>query len=480
MKSKTELISARLRVYGKNSTKISDNCQVQLEIRNFTDKPLRISAKDGNLGLLFLKPQHMRKGVCVGRADANLINARLNKLKEQLRYVMQFLQYSKIPINKPTVEDFLYRRYSDVFSFFTEVTDGEDAEQFFKYLNQSLEENQQEALENHKFLASIGEYKATGFMEGLNLHNIETCRKETIIPNFTKWCKSIGVPDYPIVKFDKKAFDSFTRFMIDQPRKRNKAGEEKTYSVKTIDNMTKEVRIYLKALKDLDYTIDDTALQFKLVKGNRRNAHIKFINNEKQNVFSITAAELQKVRTAVNDDKLEKKLRRAATLFTLQTLLGGLRVSELNLITKDSFMLVNDRYYCFITTKKTKKMIDSPLHSELLPILEKIDFNIDSLKFRTDIDYNTALRELAVKLEFNRDIVQLDSRANADTQGITTEKLYNLFTTKLARKAAITLLFATGDYSLEQIAIMTKHSLTAIQYYVAVLTDEKAKMMGRL
>jgi integrase len=268
--------------------------------------------------------------------------------------------------------------------------------------------------------------------------------------------------------------------MIDQPRKRNKAGEEKTYSVKTIDNMTKEVRIYLKALKDLDYSINETALQFKLVKGNRRNAHIKFINNEKQNVFSITAAELQKVRTAVNDNKLEKKLRRAATLFTLQTLLGGLRVSELNLITKDSFMLVNDRYYCFITTKKTKKMIDSPLHSELLPILEKIDFNIDSLKFRTDIDYNTALRELAVKLEFNRDIVQLDSRANADTQGITTEKLYNLFTTKLARKAAITLLFATGDYSLEQIAIMTKHSLTAIQYYVAVLTDEKAKMMGRL
>ncbi|MFZ2340079.1 MAG: hypothetical protein WAW07_10225 [Bacteroidales bacterium] len=366
MKSKTELISARLRVYGKNSTKISDNCQVQLEIRNYTDKPLRISAKDNNLKLLHLKPQHMKKGVCVGRADANLINARLNKLKDQLRYVMLFLQYSKIPIDKPTVEDFLYRRYSDVFSFFTEVTDAEDAEQFFKYLNQSLEENQQEVLENHRFLVSIGEYKATGFMEGLNLHNFETCRKETIIPNFTKWCKSIGVNDYPIVKFDKKVFDSFTRFMIDQPRKRNKAGEEKTYAVKTIDNMIKEVRIYLKALKEIGYTIDDSSLEFKLVKGNKKNAHIKFIHNEKDNVFSITAAELKKVRNSVNDNKLQDKLRRAATLFTLQTLLGGLRVSELNLITKDSFKLVNDRYYCFITTKKTKKMIDSPLHSELL------------------------------------------------------------------------------------------------------------------
>ena len=189
---------------------------------------------------------------------------------------------------------------------------------------------------------------------------------------------------------------------------------------------------------------------------------------------------MNKIRTAVYDTKLPEKLIRAATLFTLQTLLGGLRVSELNLITKDSFKLVNDRYYCFITSKKTKKMIDSPLHSELLPILEKIKSNIDALKFRTDIDYNTALRELAVKLELNREIIQFDSRANADTQGVTTVKLHNLFTTRLARKAAITLLFATGEYSLEQIAKMTKHSITAIQYYVAVLTDEKAKMMGSL
>ena len=93
------------------------------------------------------------------------------------------------------------------------------------------------------------------------------------------------------------------------------------------------------------------------------------------------------------------KLRRAATLFTLQTLLGGLRVSELNLITKESFRQVNGRYFFYITTKKTGKMIDSPLHSELLPILQNINFNIDPIKFRTDIDYNAALRELAEKLE---------------------------------------------------------------------------------
>jgi hypothetical protein len=38
-------------------------------------------------------------------------------------------------------------RFSDVFSFFTEVTDAEDAEQFFKYLNQNTEDIQKEALE---------------------------------------------------------------------------------------------------------------------------------------------------------------------------------------------------------------------------------------------------------------------------------------------------------------------------------------------
>lgn len=304
MKTRTEIISARLRVYGKSSTKISEKCQVLLEIRNYTATPIRISVKDTNLKLMQLKPNQMKKGVCIGRSDAHLINARLNKLKEQLRFVMQFLQYGKIQINKPTIEDYLYRRYSDVYSFFTEVTDGKDAEQFFKYLNQSVEDNQKESLEHNKFMVSLDMYKATGIMEGLNLHNFETCRKETIIPNFKKWCKSIGISDFPIVKFDKKVFDSFTRFMIEQPQRHKRAGKEEYYSVKTIDNMIKEVRIYLKALKELDYIIDDSALEFKLVKGNRKNAHIKFINNEKDNVFSITAAELDKIRNAVNDNKL--------------------------------------------------------------------------------------------------------------------------------------------------------------------------------
>ena len=480
MKTKTEMISARLRTYGKNSTKISNDCQVQLEIRNFTSSPIRISAKNIDLSLMQLKPHQMKKGVCVGRSDANLINARLNKLKEQLRYVMQFLVYGRIPINKPTIEDFLYRKFSDVYSFFSNVTDGEDAAAFFEYLKKSPEEIEQEEIEHKKFLVSIDAFTATGFMEGLTMHNFENCRKDTILKNFKKWCKSLRIMDFPIAKFDKKAFDNFTRFMIDQPKRITKEGKKLYYSVKTVDNMTKEVRIYLKALKELNYVVDETAFDFKLVKGNRKNAHVKFINNEKDNIFSINAEEFGRIRKAVNDNKLTLELRNAATLFTLQTLLGGLRISELNLITKESFKLVNNRYYCFITTKKTKKMIDSPLHAELLPILQMIDFNIDKLKFRNDGQYNSALKDLADKLKLNRDIIQLDSRVNANTQEVISEKLCNLFTSKQARKAAITILFTSGKYTLEQIAKMTKHSLTAIQYYVAVLNDEKAEMMGSI
>jgi integrase len=481
MKTSTEIISARLRVYGKNSTKISNDCQVQLEIRNFTDNPIRISVKNSDLSLMQLKPHQMKRGVCVGRSDANLINARINKLKERLRFVMQFLQYGNIEINKTTIENFLYVKYSDVIHFITDITDGEEAKYFFEHLNQSKEDAQQEVNDENKFLLSIGVYKATGFMEALEMHNFENCRKETIIPNFTKWCKSLGFKDYPIAKFDKKAFDSFTRFMIEQPKARSKAeGEKQYYSVKTIDNMVKEVRIFLKALKENDYEIDSTAFDFKVIKGNRRNAHIKFVNSEKANVWSITADELSKIRESVNDTTLPKELRNAATLFTIQTLLGGLRISELNMIKKDSFILANDKYTCILTTKKTKKMIDSPLHSELLPILKGIDFNIDKLKFKTDIDYNTALKALAIKLDLKREIIQFDSIAKENIQDVKTEKLYNLFTSKLARKAAITLLFATGNYSIEQIATMTKHSLPAIQYYLAILTEEKAKMMGSL
>jgi hypothetical protein len=61
MKIRTEKISARLRVYGKYSTKTSDDCQVLLEIRNYTAAPIRISAKNGNNMLMQLKPQSEEK-----------------------------------------------------------------------------------------------------------------------------------------------------------------------------------------------------------------------------------------------------------------------------------------------------------------------------------------------------------------------------------------------------------------------------------
>lgn len=480
MKTKTEKISARLRTYGKNSTKISNDCQVQLEIRNFTTNPIRISAKNIDLSLMHLKPHQMKKGICVGKNNSHLINARLNKLKEQLKFVMQFLIYLRLPTNKPTIENYLYRKYSEVYSFFSNVTDEEDAASFFDYMNKSKEEFQKETLENKKFLVSIDAFTATGFMEGLNMYDFENCRKDTILKNFKKWCQSLGIPDFPIINFDKKALDKFTRFMIDQPKKVDKDGVEIYYAAKTIENMIKEVFIYLKALKALNYPIIDDVFDFKLIKGNRNTAHIKFVNNVKDNIFSINAEELGRIRKAVNDLKLSKDLRNAATLFTLQTLLGGLRISELNQIKKDSFKLVNDRYYCFITTKKTKKMIDSPLHSELLPILLSIDFDIEKLRFRDNSEYNKALKKLAIHLKLNREIIQFDSRVNLDTQEVKTEKLHNIFTSCQARKAAITLLFASGKYSLEQIAKMTKHSLTAIEYYVAVLNDDKAEMMESL
>ena len=483
MKQRTEKISARLRNYGKNSTKKSNDCQVELEIRNYIDKPLRINAKNKDNSLMQLKPHQMKKGVCIGRNDANIINARLNKLKERLKYVMEFLVYNKSyfnqPINKPLVEEFLFRKYFEVEHYFDEITDVEDIPNFFSNLFRTEEETLREKEENKKLLVSIGAYEATGFMDGLKSLNIEHCRKETILPNFEKWCKSLNRDDYPIDRFNIKAFEGFTRFMIQQPKRITKDGAKEYYAVKTIDNMIKEVHIYLKALLKLKYQIDMSALDFKLKKGNKRDSHIKYDNDEKQNVFSITIEEFNRIRNAVNDTNLPENLRNAAKLFTIQTLLGGLRISDLNQITRESFVLLNGNYQFYVTTPKTGKLVDSIVHTELLPILADIDFDLEKLKFRNNSDYNSALKNLAIKLEFNRDILLFSTIANADTQKAKPEKLYNLFTNKLARKTAITALYKSG-YSADQIRRMTKHSLGAIQYYIDVLNDDKSKMMGSL
>lgn len=58
------MISARLRGYGKYSTKKSEDRQVELEIRNYTKKPLRISVKtDGAFTRVTLMRQQQRRAV---------------------------------------------------------------------------------------------------------------------------------------------------------------------------------------------------------------------------------------------------------------------------------------------------------------------------------------------------------------------------------------------------------------------------------
>jgi integrase len=486
MKTKKELVTPITRKYGKNNLKKTDH-QVLLEIRNFTDNIIRINALNSDLSIMYVKPQNLKKGVCYGQSNSNLINARLNKLRDRTSYVMQFIKYIKLDPKKAVIEDFIYRKWNDVYHFFSEVQTEEDYENFFNYLDISsdklkIENYKIQQKEDNKKLAELGIFEPTGIKEAIEVYQFENLNKkgQYVFNFFNKWFIDLNISDFPIAKFNSVELDNFIRFIISTKKNNlSKKTDSDQYSIETVKNCLKQTKILFKNLyekkliNDIDYiSIKD----FQLKTGNKRNAHINYVYNHLDNVFSINYDEFETLKHAASNLKLTLNERNTAKLFVIQTLLGGLRVSELRTITKESFQYINDRYYLFITANKTKKMIDSPLHNDLLPILESINFDIKSI---INSMYNEHLKSLAKKLGLNRQIIQKISTANSDEQSIKIYPLYELFTNKLARKALVTLLFNKG-FGLEQIAKITKHSLEAIQYYTAILTDSKAVMINKI
>jgi len=496
MKTAKRMISAKLRNYGKNTTKKNlDQSQVMLEIRNYTPQIYRISAKHKNLELLCLKPSQMKKGLCIGRSDSSIINARLEKLKNRLDYVLNFMIYLKYDINKPNIENWLYVRFHDVYHYFTEVepailwtnedgsqelTNTEDQDQFFDYLSKTPEQLANDRSIEKNRMYELGINKPIGIIEALQFETLDGVDKNYILNFLRKWLKSINQTDYPISQFDKKMLDQVVNFIVELPKeiKRNKNNKEEHYAVKTLKNFVKWMKIYFKSLKELDYQINENVFDFKVIAGTKKG-HVPFIQNEQKDVISITKDELKKIKFAMNDKKLSGENRQAATLFVIQTLLGGLRISELNAIKKESFHFVNDTYLVTVQAKKTARTLLNPLSDQLEPILKKIDFDLDKLRFKSDRKYNLALHQLAIDLKFERKIVKYDTSVNLEFQKPEFIELYKVFTNKLARKAAISLLFYE-NYPLDKIAKMTEHSLNAIQSYVAILLDDKAKMMSKL
>lgn len=473
-REKTRKITTRLNY--RHETKAG--LQLLFEIRNYTANAFRINVYDIKGKIIHLKKDNVVKDRIVNYPRETVLNNYLDVLKEKCKRTLEFLGTTNIEITKKNVEKYLYKNYSDVISYYEfNIEDDEDAALFFGNLNKTPDDYKKEQENERKRLIELGMYEPQLILEILKHHNPP--RYGTKLHSIISfYLKMKGISDIHYSLYNKKLLDDIIKHCIDNGYQANSSGKIERYRYTTIFNITKMLKKFGKFLTlDLGLQINQDYKDFNVTTGTE-NSHIKYKWNDKNNIFTLYHDEFKKIENAdfskVKDKNTRERYELAQLMFMVQTYAGGLRISELYEIKKDSFEEINGEMRLLIMSKKTRKPINTPVSDKLLVILKKNKFNLPRFDFEQD--YNDALKEIALYLGLDREILIYDDYAHVDSPKHKKRKLYALFSSKLARKALVSILYNQGE-KIEYISRITNHSKTTIEYYIELEDKHKKKML---
>ncbi len=450
--------------------------QLLFEIRNYTPNTFRIKVLNPNGKIMHLKREQISKDQVVGHPKAHMINNYLDQLKGKCQRTLEFLDYTKIATTKNNTEEYLYNQYDKVLYFYeVNLEDDDDARMFYDTIDgiYHTEENKQNEIR-------LGIYDPQNLLEMLNIR--KPPKIDTRLYSILKfYCESFGISDIHYHNFNKKLLDSVIKHCINTGYKADNAGKIERYRYNTIFIILKMLRNFGKYLTDeLGLKINQDYKTFKIKTG-REDAHIKYKWDDKNNVYTLYHSEFKKIEDAdfskINDDKKRKRLEQARLMFLVQTYSGGVRISELYMIDSNSIIEVNGELTVFLQSPKTSKVINNPVTDKLRKILENCNFHLP--KFENEQAYNDALKEMAMYLKLKREILQFEDYAHLPMPKPKKIILYEHFSSKLARKALVSILYNLG-ISKELISKITNHSKNTVEYYIALEEDFKRKMLNKI
>jgi len=469
---KSKKVTTRLNY--KHETK--DGFQVLFEIRNYSPLTFRICVQNPNGKILHLKKDQVSKDKVVNHPKAHHINNYLTRLKEKCQCTLEFLDYTKIETNKKNTEEFLYRQYDKVDQYSEmSIEDEDDAKAFYDTIN---EVNYSEAERQREI--ELGIYDPQNLLEILKIR--KPPKIDTRLYSIIKfYCESNYQTDIHFHNFDKKLLDSIIWHCINNGYKADKNGKIERYRYSTIFIILKMLRTFGKYLTDeLKLKINQDYKTFKITTGNK-DSHIKYKWDDKNNVFTLYHAEFKKIEaadfSAINDTNKKERLEKARVMFLVQTYSGGVRIGELYKIDKNSIIEVNGELTIYLQSPKTSKVINNPVTDKLRKILEDCNFNLP--KFENEQYYNEVLKEMAMYLKLKREILQFEDYAHLPMPTPKKIILYEHFSSKLARKALVSILYNL-NFTKELISKITNHSKDTIEYYIALEEDFKRKMMNKI
>lgn len=188
---------------------------------------------------------------------------------------------------------------------------------------------------------------------------------------------------------------------------------------------------------------------------------------EKTGDVALTKTQLKEMyhfRFSLEDDDFEE-LESSRDLFIIGCFLGGLRISDLNRLKKMHLKKEGDVSFYVVTAmhKKTRNLVDLPVHPYVLSIFQKYNNSFPSIHAG---DFNKMIKKVGMRLGWNQNVEFHFSDVSVPEPVIVEKPFYSMLKSSTCRRTFATMMFKDG-WALDDICPFSGHdSVTSLMHYI--------------
>ncbi len=249
---------------------------------------------------------------------------------------------------------------------------------------------------------------------------------------------------------DMSFYDGFTSFMW----------KEKKFNDNTVGKNIKNVKALMNQAfeRDLHSNLSHRKRGFKVFKNDSDSVYLTEV--ELDLILKLDLSEIA-------------HLSKARDIFYVACW-TGLRYSDLVRVSKDKFIVEDGISLFKIETQKTNEIVKIPIKPEILPVLQKYDFNLPSI---SNQKLNVYVKELAEKAKIDQEI-EISNLKGGEKHRKKYPK-YKLITSHTARRSFATNLFNQGVRIQNIMAITGHRTEKAFLTYLKLSHIQKVKELDR-
>lgn len=241
------------------------------------------------------------------------------------------------------------------------------------------------------------------------------------------------------------------------------------YSTNYIGTQIKILKTILRTSHELDHHSNTEYTKKYFKKPTEEVDHIFLNTDELERICKLDFSNFKTKKVGSDVYLTKDKMDRARDLFLISAN-TGLRVSDFNRLNKDNIIIIDDKSYFKIITKKTSKPITIPINSIVMEILDKWNGELPPKMPEQHINY--ALKEIGEKAEINTKVKI--TRTTGGVKETNEFKKYELITNHTGRRSFCTNAYLSDMPAIDIMAISGHTSERVFYNYIKVNDLQRA------